>query len=216
MADSEISTSLCNVTRRELLTGTTLAPLPGSLPFLEATHSHTDQPDPALSLYQKWSAAHQRTAKLCCQQQKLETELVRTIGFPDASNPISRIFEDTPVSTAEKPENQKAADVRANAELAAHQARWDEADAAIGYSAAKQKEEKAAADEQKLIESLWATPAHSLAGAGAKLDAILKQGEWCEECSEFPWPQIRSVLRDLIRIGHLGECVPQPCDADRA
>jgi hypothetical protein len=37
----------------------------------------------------------------------------------------------------------------------------------------------------------------------AKLDAVLVEGEWCEDCPEFPWPQIRGALADLIRIGRL-------------
>ncbi|MER9614281.1 hypothetical protein [Mesorhizobium sp. M0207] len=36
-----------------------------------------------------------------------------------------------------------------------------------------------------------------------KLDAVLREGEAWEECSEFPWPQIRSALNDLVRFGKL-------------
>jgi len=32
---------------------------------------------------------------------------------------------------------------------------------------------------------------------------VLRQSEWCEDCPEFPWPQIRSALADLVRIGDL-------------
>lgn len=38
----------------------------------------------------------------------------------------------------------------------------------------------------------------------AKLDALLRQGEWCEDCPEFPWPQLRSAFEDLLRLGDLG------------
>lgn len=40
----------------------------------------------------------------------------------------------------------------------------------------------------------------TLAGVAGKLDAVLREGEAWEECSEFPWPQIRSALNDLVRI----------------
>jgi hypothetical protein len=50
---------------------------------------------------------------------------------------------------------------------------------------------------------LAATPASSVEGVAAKLHAVLREGEWCENCPEFPWPQVRSALSDLIRIGRL-------------
>ncbi|WP_153020234.1 hypothetical protein [Paramesorhizobium deserti] len=89
------------------------------------------------------------------------------------------------------------------AELTALQARWDEADRRIGHSRAAQAEAVAAKREERLLRALWVEPAQSLAGVALKLDVALCHGEWCDDCGEFPWPQIRSVLEDLIRIGEL-------------
>jgi len=86
---------------------------------------------------------------------------------------------------------------------ASQRARWEAADALFGYSAAKREEERAAAREQARAEALWAAPATSLAGVAAKLDAVLRQGECCEDCPEFPWPQLRSAFEDLLRLGDL-------------
>ncbi|MBG0810434.1 hypothetical protein IY145_13750 [Methylosinus sp. H3A] len=56
---------------------------------------------------------------------------------------------------------------------------------------------------KELADALAATPASSVEGVAAKLHAVLREGEWCENCPEFPWPQVRSALIDLIRIGRL-------------
>jgi hypothetical protein len=90
---------------------------------------------------------------------------------------------------------------KAEADLAAHQARWDAEDRRIGYSAAKRAERTAAFHSQELVEILMDTPATTLAGIAGKLDAVLREGETSEECTEFPWPELRAVLCDLVRIG---------------
>jgi hypothetical protein len=164
--------------------------------------------DPALVLWHDWQAAYLDTAAQCRRQQRLETQLVETIGFPceevylpdeDATVTVSwhgdieELFGDDPAF----------AELRAQAEadLAAHQARWDAEDKRIGYSAARRAELAAADHEQELVEVLMATPATTLAGVAGKLDAVLREGESFEECEEFPWPQIRSALVDLVCIG---------------
>jgi len=51
------------------------------------------------------------------------------------------------------------------------------------------------------VEALMVTPATTLAGIAGKLDAVLCEGESSEECTEFPWPELRAMLTDLVRIG---------------
>lgn len=89
----------------------------------------------------------------------------------------------------------------AEAEFAANEARWHAADQETGYSAAKRAAKEAGDRERDLVEALTATQAISLAGLGAKLDAILHEGESWEDSTDFPWPQIRSALADLVCIG---------------
>ena len=211
MADSEISTSLPSVTRRRLLTGTMAAaavlPLHHGGAVAAGALARNSGFDPAVVHWHEWKAAYLNTAELCRIQQGLETRLAETIGFPQAEirlpgeggtisvswhGDIEELFGDDP----------DFADIRARAEadLAAHQERWDEEDRRIGYSAAKRKELAAADHEQNLVERLMATPATTLAGVAGKLDVILREGESSEDCAEAPWPQIRSALVDLIRI----------------
>ncbi|WP_420963949.1 hypothetical protein [Brucella sp. IR073] len=41
---------------------------------------------------------------------------------------------------------------------------------------------------------------HDTAGVAGKLDAALREGEYFEDCTDFPWPLIRSALGDILRI----------------
>ncbi|MER8395712.1 hypothetical protein NKH10_28295 [Mesorhizobium sp. M1340] len=92
---------------------------------------------------------------------------------------------------------------KAEADFAAHQARWDAAAEETGYTAAFRAEREAGEKMQDLLQAFSTTPATTLAGVAGKLDAVLREGEAWEECSEFPWPQIRSAFGDLVRVGHL-------------
>ncbi|WP_265517914.1 hypothetical protein [Nitratireductor luteus] len=211
MDDSDDTTTLSSVTRRRLLTGTiaTMAvwPLQGGA-AIAGTLAGNPSFDPALSLWREWKTTYLHTAALCRKQQRLETKLVGRVGFPQAQvhlpdedvtvtvswlGDIEELFGDDPA----------LADIRSKAEadLAAHQARWDEADAQIGYSAAKREEQEASDREQNTFDALTHTPATSLSGVAGKLDAILREGESWEDCSDFPWPQVRSALVDVVRIG---------------
>ncbi|MDX3929884.1 MAG: hypothetical protein QHC90_29325 [Shinella sp.] len=213
MADSDDTTTLSSVTRRMLLAGTMAAT--ATWPFRygagagEVPAGNTAL-DPALLLWHEWRAAWRNTVALCRKQQKLETQLVKVVGFPCAK--VHLPDEDVTVTFSWYDEIEDyfgddpgSADTRAKAgaDLAAHQARWDAEDERIGYSAAKREEGAAADREQDLMEALMATPAATLAGVAAKLDALLREGEYSEDCTEFPWPQMRSALIDLVRIGQV-------------
>ncbi|WP_292133395.1 hypothetical protein [Mesorhizobium sp.] len=90
---------------------------------------------------------------------------------------------------------------KAESDFAAHQARWDAADRELGYSVTLRAEREAGDRAEDLLELLSETPAASLAGVAAKLDAVLREGEVSEDSDEFPWPQIRSAFEDMSRIG---------------
>ncbi|MFC2253944.1 hypothetical protein ACETRX_30220 [Labrys portucalensis] len=215
MADSDHSTTLPFVTRRRLLVGTAVATL--ASPFrsrTEAAEPQTghDSPDPALLAWQEWKTAALRTEALCHKQQRLETKLVREIGFPQATLRLPESGKTLTIFSPDTVEDICGSDpgiadlrTKAEAELAAHQARWDAVDEQIGYSATKQAEVEAGELDQELIDALTATPATSLAGIAGKLDMIFHEGSVWEDDTEFPQPQIRSALRDLIRIAEVME-----------
>jgi hypothetical protein len=78
---------------------------------------------------------------------------------------------------------------------------WEAADQLLGYSKAKQAEFDASVVEDGLAAALWEKPAHSLVGITAKLHAVLSKGEPSEDSDEYPWPQLRTVLADMLRLG---------------
>ncbi|WP_284202029.1 hypothetical protein [Mesorhizobium tianshanense] len=163
-------------------------------------------PDPALALWREWETAHKLTERLCLRQQRLETRLVESVGFPCATVRLPE-SEEVTVHSIEalnevlgKGPDMAALRETAEAEFAAHHARWDAAAEETGYSAVLRAEREAGERAQDLLEAFSATSATTLAGVAGKLDAVLREGEAWEECSEFPWPQIRSALSDLVRI----------------
>ncbi|PYE85230.1 hypothetical protein [Phyllobacterium leguminum] len=207
MADSDNNTTLPSVTRRMLLTGT----MATTAMLLFETGADAGEAlagnatsDPAMALWRAWQAACLNTIALCEKQQRLETQLINTVGFPHAKvylpdeeatyfiwwqGDIGDYFGGDP-------------DIRTKAEtdLAAHQARWDAEDERLGYSAAKRAEHAAADRQQELVDALTDTPATTLSGVAGKLDVVLREGQPSEDCTEFPWPLVRSALGDILRI----------------
>ncbi|MER9238092.1 hypothetical protein [Mesorhizobium sp. M0633] len=209
MGDSENTTTLPFVTRRQVLAGTIAATtawqLEGNASAGDAGRTNAPS-DPALALWREWEKTHKLTERLCRKQQRLETRLVSNVGFPCATVCLPE-GEDVMVHSIEAlnevlGKRPDTADLRekAEADLAAHKARWDTAAEEGGYAAALRAEREAANRAQDLMQALSTTPATTVAGVAGKLDAVLREGEAWVECSVFPWPQIRSALSDLVRI----------------
>lgn len=208
MADSEISMTLPFVTRRKVLAGTAIA-IAGCQgnPIAGIDLEKVQSGDPAVAVWRKWKAAHEETERLCRQQQRLERNLAETVGFPCATvrlrdgrrvtlhslKALHEVLDLDPEGTATR--------AKAEADFAAHQMRWEKADKEIGYSATLRAERDAADRAEHFFDALSKTPAASLAGVVAKLDAALREGRFSGDDAEFPWPQVRSALDDVIRIG---------------
>ncbi|WP_292474249.1 hypothetical protein [Mesorhizobium sp.] len=216
MGDSDNTTTLPRVTRGRVIAGTANAKAGRRARAFACDDSETDQSaDPAVAVWREWQTAHEETERLCRQQQRLERQLVETIGFPCATIRL-RDGESVTLHSLKAllevldldPEDMTKR-VKAEADLAAHQERWDAVDREIGYSATLRAEREAADRAEDLLEALSETLATSLAGVAAKLDAVLREGESSEDDAEFPWPQVRSARDDLIRIGK--EVVPERC-----
>ncbi|MBW6424192.1 hypothetical protein KX729_22275 [Rhizobium sp. XQZ8] len=212
MADSDNSRTLPIVTRRRLLS-TSAAWLAAQVgddnAALHPAYDPPDGGDQTLMLWREWSAAHEQVEKFCRRQQRLETALIAAVGFPqvDLAVPdqecvvaafsvkeIDHRFGDAP--------EYRDAKMRAKAVFAERQAAWDSLDEGLGYSRAKQAEEEAFAMRAERLEVLFMHPAHSVAGAAAKLHALVTMAEEDGSRHEFPWPQIRAVMADLISLGN--------------
>lgn len=209
MADSDNSRTLSVVTRRRLLSASATwltAQVGGVNEGRHFVYGRSDRVDPALILWQEWWASHQKVESLCQRQQRLETALIASVGFPqvDIALPgqdcvvavftleeIDRRFGDVPEDTEAK--------TRAKAVLIEQQAAWDSLDERLGYSRAKQAEDEAFALREERLNGLFAEPAYSVAGVAAKLHAVLAMGE-DSPGDEFPWPQIRAAMTDLLNL----------------
>lgn len=77
---------------------------------------------------------------------------------------------------------------------------WEAADREVGYSVALEAERHASIVENDVAETLWDTPAQSIAGVTAKLHAMVSRWQPSITSNEYPWPQIRSVITDLLNI----------------
>ncbi len=158
--------------------------------------------DPVLPLCRDLMVARGCAQKLTHRQQAIESVMMERIGgpgvrvdLPDGGHVYAVVPEDV-VDLLEGTELAPAA----GAELAAHQAHWSAADAELGYAAALRAEGRALQRVRDLADRLWATPATSLAGVIAKLDALLAEGAPSPVTSDLPWPQLRAIRADLERL----------------
>jgi hypothetical protein len=217
MGDSDNTTTLPFVTRRRVLAGGMITSIAVALEksALAGIAAARNFPlDPALALWREWETAHKLTERLCRRQQRLKMRLVESVGFACVTVRLPA-GDDVTIHSIEalnevlgKEPNMAALRETAEAQFAAHQARWDAAAEETGYSAALRSEREAGDRAQDLLEAFSTTPATTLAGVAGKLDAVLREGEAWEEGSEFPWPQIWSALSDLVRIAQ--QTVPKP------
>lgn len=210
MADSDNSITLPVVTRRRLLS-TSATWLAAQVADIDASlHPEYGRPgggDPTLMLWQDWRTAHDQVEKLCRRQQRLETALIAAVGFPhvDITVPDQHCvvaaftMEEIDRRFGDAPENAEVK-IQAKAKLAERQAAWDALDERLGYSLVKRTEERAFEMRGERFNALFAQPAHSVGGVAAKLHALLAMGEDIPG-DEFPWPQIRAAMTDLLRLG---------------
>ncbi len=209
MADSDNSMTPPFVTRRRVLAGgmiTSTTLLLEKSALAGNTVVTSPPPDPALALWREWETAHKLSERLCRSQQRLETRLVESVGFPCVTVRLPEGGNVTVHSIAAlyellgKGPDMVALREKAEFDFAAHQSRWDATAEETGYTAALRAEREAGDRAEDLLEAFSTTPATTLAGVAGKLDAVLREGEAWQECSEFPWPQIRSALSDLVCI----------------
>lgn len=211
MVDSDNSMTLPFVTRRKMLAGTAIAMgARGTNACAGDQIAGKASGDPVVALWHQWRDAHRLTQHLCRQQQGLERQLLETVGFPCAiihlsgGETVAAYSPEAIHDMLRLAPDEAAACTKAEAEFVAHKLLWDRADRDIGYSATVQAEREAGLRAADLLDAMATTSATSLAGIAAKLEAILYEGNVREDGSEFPWPQIRSALDDLARMGPSG------------
>jgi hypothetical protein len=151
--------------------------------------------------------AHRLRGEACRRQQKLETELLRQFGsFPRAKVQLSEDYGfmwayskreiDRLLPNADQDELRR----QARAALAARRREWKTADKRVGYTRAKRAEEEIADVEEALAKELWNTAPRSVAGVAAKLHSVLEIEDPGSALKEPPWPELRTILSDLVQI----------------
>ncbi|WP_244613086.1 hypothetical protein [Methylosinus sp. Ce-a6] len=78
--------------------------------------------------------------------------------------------------------------------------RWDDAAAALGFDAVDAELQAALGKERDFTASVPRTNAASLPGVAAKLAIVIQLGEPSPKDAEFPWPELRSALTDIVRL----------------
>uniref|UniRef100_UPI0031017001 hypothetical protein n=1 Tax=Neorhizobium sp. EC2-8 TaxID=3129230 RepID=UPI0031017001 len=89
---------------------------------------------------------------------------------------------------------------QARAALAARRSEWRTADKRVGYTRAKKADEEIADVEEALAKELWSAAPQSVAGVAVKLHALLEMEDPGSALQEAPWPELRTILADLVRI----------------
>lgn len=211
MTDSDNSRTLPAVTRRRLLSSSAAWLATQVADVNSALHPGNGRPDggdPTLILWREWRAAHEQVEKFCRMQQRLETALIAAVGFPQVDTAVTDqdcvvaafTMEEIDRRFGDAPESAEAK-MQAKVVLAERQAVWNVLDERMGYSRAKRAEEESFVMRAERLNDLFAQSAHSVAGAAAKLHAVLAMAEEDGLCDEFPWSHIRGVMVDLISTG---------------
>ncbi len=138
--------------------------------------------DPALALWAAWHRAQHTSLVLCRVQQRLESRIISNTGIQAL----------TRGEIKEQPMPVIGPD-------------------GVQYAVAREAEVLAVTEALKLQDALPEVSAQSLAGILAKLEVIVGADRDIGDPTDFPWPHIASVLRDLKAItGDL-----QPYELDR-
>jgi hypothetical protein len=202
MSDSENSTTLPDVSRRELLAAAVVTGLNPGGPsrMLEAS-------DPVLPLWRERHSLHAQAVALCHRWQKSESHLLREIGFPKVTVPVAESGStasafshdeiDRAFTTCEPSHDTRA---KLHAELAAHQARWDGEASRMGFRNADRHQLEGWKKEAEATRRIFATPATTLTGIKIKIGLMMQLCRTGSDDPEFPLPQLRSTLIDVERL----------------
>lgn len=167
-------------------------------------------PTPAAEFWQKWLALHKQRERTTGLQQKLEGQMLAAAGgfpvviiaVPDREQPIS-------VNTfAEierlKPQLGTGQLKEVRSELRGRRRRWRDADKKLGFSAALALERDLSSHEAMLARVLWLAKPDSLVEVIAKLHCLLAMEDPGMRHNEAPWPQLRTILGDLVYVEQRG------------
>ncbi|TCM48336.1 hypothetical protein C8J36_11436 [Rhizobium sp. PP-F2F-G48] len=216
MADSETNRTLPPITHRNLLsTAVALLSAYDAKPRSEVSREDP-QLDAALLCWQEWATAQARLTQLNDTQSRLEKAMAREVlpahVMLEVLERPAPVFAETDEEIHHwmKGPHYKKARLSAKTELGKRRAAWNAADIRIGFTKAKRAEEAAADRSAQLSDELLDLPASSVAGLAAKLHVVITDGQPGPDNGEFPWPQLRLILLDIVRLLNAGPAVADP------
>jgi hypothetical protein len=125
--------------------------------------------DPASGLWSEWQKARYVSLLLCRVQQRLEARMMANTGIP----------------------------VLTSGESASWLMSATASEASAEYAVAREAEVFAMTEALKFQDAIPSVASLSLAGIIAKVDMIVGADRDIGDPTDFPWPHIASVLRDL-------------------
>nr|QCL09986.1 hypothetical protein pC5.8d_682 [Rhizobium rhizogenes] len=163
-------------------------------------------PTPVRDMWPRWYACHQQRVRATRLREKLEKELLEEAGgLPVAT--LRNVGKDATVEVHSFADiNRMASQLdaehlsQARAELRKRRRRWKEADRRLGYSAAVALEQELAEQAGISGRVMWITRPSSLIEVTAKLHCLIVMHDPSLKLEEAPWPELRTMLMDLIRV----------------
>nr|WP_234914425.1 hypothetical protein [Rhizobium rhizogenes]QCL09444.1 hypothetical protein pC5.7c_577 [Rhizobium rhizogenes]QCL09612.1 hypothetical protein pC5.8a_120 [Rhizobium rhizogenes] len=177
--------------------------------------SHIEEPDapsrepgptPVREMWPRWYACHQQRVRATRLREKLEKQLLEEAGgIPVAM--LRNVGKDGTVeahSFADINRMTSQLDAehlsQARAELRSRRRRWKEADRRLGFSAAVAQEQELAEQAGISGRVMWITRPASLIEVTAKLHCLIVMHDPSLKLEDAPWPELRTMLKDLIRV----------------
>ncbi|WP_247221075.1 hypothetical protein [Shinella oryzae] len=236
MADSENSRTLPAISRgKERLVHGKCQDLPPIIDrrnllsvaarLLSVMIAHTPQrresgPTPVREMWPRWYEYHREHMRIIRLREKLQAQLLEEAGglpvlmLPDVGK--DGIVEVRSFADINRMATQLDAEhlSRARAELRRRRKQWKEADRRLGYSAIVAKEQELA--ERVLISGrvMWITRPSSLIEVTAKLHCLIVTHDPGLKLDEASWPELRTMLKDLLLLIEKGRPEPGNRPAD--
>ncbi|MFK0278435.1 hypothetical protein ACIQUG_32525 [Ensifer sp. NPDC090286] len=218
MADSEISRTLPAITRR-IKGADDDAPknlpngidrrnlLPLAARVLSARIADFDRrresgPTPVRELWPRWYAYHHHCLRAALLRKRLASDMLAAAGALPISE-LEMAGDDGAVPIRSLAALHRIAQLDVGfqqAELRERQKRWKEADQRLGYSAIAALEQELAEQAGVLGRVMLIAPVSSVIEITAKLHCLIVTHDPRLKLEDAPWPELRRVLTDLIRI----------------
>ncbi|WP_234851617.1 hypothetical protein [Sinorhizobium meliloti] len=158
-------------------------------------------PTPVRELWPRWYAYHHHCARSARLRKKLAADMLQAAGGLPISE-LERVGDDGSVAVRSFAAMKSIAklNVASEAELRERRKQWTEADQRLGYSAVAALEQELAEQAGILGRVMLIARPSSVIEVAAKLHCLIVTHDPGLKLEDTPWPELRTILKDLIRI----------------